>query len=150
MKIQGQYTLPGSQERVWKALQDPQVLASTLPGCESLDPIGPDEYRMKMKLAISSIQGLFDGKVKLVDQQPPTGYRLQVEGRGKIGFVNGSGEFTLEPGEGEQTVVRYQGDVKVGGMIAGVGQRLMDMSSKMMIKRFFSSLSRELEKESSS
>lgn len=150
MKIQGQYTLPAPQDRVWKALLDPEVLASTLPGCEALEPLGPDEYAMKMKLAISSVQGLFDGKVKLVDQHPPTSYRLQVEGRGKLGFVNGSGDFTLEPADGGQTLVHYQGDMKVGGVIAGVGQRLMDMTSKMMIKRFFSALSRELEENSKS
>jgi carbon monoxide dehydrogenase subunit G len=149
MKIQGQYTLPVPQDRVWQALLDPEVLARTLPGCESLEAIGPDEYRMKMKLAVQSVQGLFEGKVRLKDQQPPTGYELEVDGRGKIGFVNGSGRFTLEPaagegGEASATTVHYQGDVKVGGVIAAVGQRLLDMTSKMMIKRFFASLSDHL------
>ena len=146
MKLQGQYTLPAPQEKVWSALLDPDVLARTLPGCESLEPVGPDEYRMKMKLAISSVQGLFEGKVRLDDQQPPSGYRINVEGRGKVGFVNGSGEFRLGPApeNGNETVVRYEGEVKVGGLIAAVGQRLLDMTSKMMIKRFFTALSSEL------
>ena len=146
MKVRGQYTLPAPQERVWNALLDPGVLARTLPGCESLDPSGPDEYRMKMKLAISSVQGLFDGKVKLEDQQPPNGYRLGVEGRGRIGFMNGGGALRLEPNgdNDDETVVYYEGDVKVGGLIAAVGQRLLDMTSKMMIKRFFTALSTEL------
>ena len=146
MKLQGQYTLPAPQEKVWSALLNPDVLARTLPGCESLEPIGPDEYRMKMKLAISSVQGLFEGKVRLEDQQPPSGYRLQVEGRGKVGFVNGGGTFRLEPNADNagETVVNYEGDVKVGGLIAAVGQRLLDMTSKMMIKRFFTALSAEL------
>ena len=89
MKVQGQYVVPAPQQKVWEALLDPAVLARTLPGCESLEPIGPDEYHMKMKLAMASVQGLFDGKVRLKDPQPPTSYRLEVEGRGRIGFVNG-------------------------------------------------------------
>ena len=152
MKIQGQYTLPAPQQQVWQALLDPGVLARTLPGCESLEAIGPDEYRMKMKLAISSVQGLFEGKVRLEDQRPPTGYRLHVEGRGKVGFVNGGGAFRLEPAAygDEETLVHYEGDVKVGGLIAAVGQRLLDMTSKMMIKRFFAALSKELSPKASS
>ncbi|MEX2303800.1 MAG: carbon monoxide dehydrogenase subunit G [Bryobacterales bacterium] len=145
MRVKGQHTVPGSQQRVWEALLDPNVLARTLPGCESLDPVGENQYKMRMKLAISSVQGLFDATVHLKDTQPPTSYRLELEGKGKIGFVKGGGAFQLEP-EGENaTIVHYEGDVNVGGMIAGVGQRLMDMTAKMLVKRFFSSLSQVLE-----
>jgi len=143
MKVQGQQTVAAPRDRVWQALLDPQVLAKTLPGCEALEPVGPDEYKMKMKLAVASVQGLFDSKVKLENQKPPESYTLAVEGRGKIGFVNGDGAFRLEP-DGESTVIHYSGDVKVGGLIAGVGQRLLDMTSKMMIKRFFSAFEKEV------
>ncbi len=149
MRVKGQHTLPAPQQKVWQALLDPNVLARTLPGCESLDPIGENQYKMRMKLAISSVEGLFDASVHLQDPQPPTSYRLEIDGKGKIGFVKGGGTFSLEP-EGETaTIVHYEGDVRVGGMIAGVGQRLMDMTSKMMIKRFFSSLSQVLEEPGS-
>ena len=148
MKLAGQHILPASQDVVWRALLDPDVLARTLPGCESLDPVGPDAYRMQMKLAIASVQGLFDGKVSITEQDPPHSYRLNVEGRGKIGFVNGGGLLRLEPsgsgGESLATLVHYEGEVKVGGMIASVGQRLLDMTSKMMIRRFFSALASEI------
>jgi carbon monoxide dehydrogenase subunit G len=147
MKVAGQYEVPAPQQKVWEALQDPETLAKTLPGCEGLEPIGPDEYKMKMKLAMASVQGLFDGKVRLKDPEPPTKYKLEVEGQGKVGFVKGGGEFRLEPTDGG-TMVHYSGDLHVGGMIAGVGQRLMDMTSKMMIKRFFSSLSAILQQQS--
>ena len=143
MKIQGEQRLTAARQKVWDALLDPEVLAATLPGCEALEPIGPDEYKMKMKLAMASVQGLFDGSVKLTDQKPPESYSLAVKGSGKIGFVNGAGRFDLAE-EGEATLVRYSGDVKVGGMIAAVGQRLMDMTAKMMIGRFFASLSEVL------
>jgi len=148
MKIQGQYKLPVPQQKAYDALMDPDMLARTLPGCEALEPVGPDEYKMKMKVALAAMQGLFEGKVKLEDANPPTGYTLKVEGKGRIGFINGGGSFTLEPDGENETTVNYEGDVKVGGMIAGVGSRLLDMTSKMMIKRFFSSLTKELEKSS--
>jgi carbon monoxide dehydrogenase subunit G len=144
VKIQGEQKLSAPRQKVWDALLDPEVLAATLPGCEALEPVGRDEYKMKMKLAMAGVQGLFDGSVKLTDQRPPDSYNLEVKGSGKIGFVNGVGRFDLAE-DGDATLVRYSGDVKVGGMIAAVGQRLMDMTAKMMIGRFFSSLSEVLE-----
>jgi uncharacterized protein len=146
MRVKGQHTVPASQQKVWEALLDPKTLARTLPGCESLDPIGENQYRMRMKLAISSVQGLFDTTVHLKDPHPPTSYHLEIDGKGKIGFVRGGGALSLEPDGESATVVHYEGDVHVGGMIAGVGQRLLDMTSKMLIKRFFASLSQILEK----
>lgn len=141
MKIKGQHRLAAPRQQVWEALLDPEVLARTLPGCESLDPIGENQYKMKMKLALAAVQGLFDGKVALEDIQPPESYRLVVEGIGKVGFVNGGGQFRLEEAGPAETLVHYEGDVRVGGLIASVGQRLMDMTSKMMIRKFFGALS---------
>ncbi len=147
MKIKGQHKLAAPRQKVWEALLDPEVLARTLPGCESLDPIGENQYKMKMKLALAAVQGLFDGKVSLEDTQPPESYRLLVEGTGKVGFVNGSGQFRIEEAGAGETLVHYEGDVRVGGMIASVGQRLMDMTSKMMIRKFFTELSKVLAEE---
>lgn len=149
MRVQGQHTVPAPQQKVWEALLDPQILARTLPGCESLDPIGENQYKMQMKLDLSSVQGLFDTTVHLKDPHPPTGYRLEIDGKGKIGFVKGGGAFRLEPDGESATVVHYEGDVHVGGLIAGVGQRLLDMTSKMLIKRFFASLSQILQNRDS-
>lgn len=149
MKIEGEYKFAAPRQKVWNALLDPEILAGTLPGCEALERAGPDEYKMKMKLAMAGVQGLFDGSVKLTDQQPPDSYRLEVKGSGKIGFVNGAGRLELADAEDESTLVRYSGDVKVGGMIAAVGQRLMDMTAKMMIKSFFVSLGKALDERNS-
>ena len=93
-----------------------------------------------MKIALASVSGLFEGKVTIADPNPPTGYRLIVEGSGKIGFLKGDGVLTLAP-LGETTSVTYVGEVHVGGTIAAVGQRLLDMTAKMLIKRFFECLS---------
>ncbi|HEY7336129.1 MAG TPA: carbon monoxide dehydrogenase subunit G [Bryobacteraceae bacterium] len=139
MKISGNSTLSVPPQRAYEIMQDPEVLARAMPGCESLERIGPDEYRMKMKLAMASISGAFEGKVRITDQQPPTSFKLSVEGTGKIGFVKGEGTLNLAP-NGEGTEVSYEGDVQVGGTIAAVGQRLIDATAKMMIKRFFEKL----------
>ena len=140
MKISGTQAVPAPPERTYQLLQDPDVLAKAMPGCDELTRIGPDEYEMKMKMAISSIQGLFAGKVKIGDQNPPHSFKLTVEGTGKVGFMKGAGVLTLTP-QAEATQVAYQGDVQVGGLIAGVGQRLIDTTAKLIIRRFFEKLS---------
>ena len=136
MKIGGSYTVPLDAQLAYDKLQDPEILARCMPGCDHLEKIGEDEYEMKMKVVISSVQGLFGGKVRLADHHPPDSFRLLVEGSGKVGFLKGEGALTLVPSEGS-TEVKYDGDVQVGGMIAGVGQRLLDATAKLVIKKFF-------------
>jgi hypothetical protein len=118
---------------------DPRVLAQCLPGCDELVACAPGEYEMKMKMAIASFAGLFAGKVRVADPNPPVSYRLIVEGAGKAGFLKGEGTLELVPG-GAGTEIRYQGDAQVGGTIAAVGQRLIDATSRMMIRKFFDKL----------
>jgi uncharacterized protein len=139
MKISGSHTLALPQDRAYQMMQDPEVLARSMPGCESLEKIGDDEYRMKMKMALAAVSGAFDGKVRITEQQPPSSFRLLVEGNGKIGFIKGEGLLQFAP-HGEGTDVSYNGDVQVGGTIAAVGQRLIDATAKMMIKKFFEKL----------
>jgi carbon monoxide dehydrogenase subunit G len=142
VKVSGTYTVPAPRERAYALLQDPAVLAKCMPGCESLDKIGDDEYAMRMKMLLGSVSGLFEGKVKISHPHPPLSFRLMVSGAGKIGFMKGEGVLTLTPIE-DKTTVQYEGDVQVGGTIAVVGQRLIDTTSKMLIKRFFETLSQE-------
>jgi carbon monoxide dehydrogenase subunit G len=139
MKIGGSYTLPLPQERAYGILQDPEVLAQCMPGCEGLNQIGDNEYEMRMKMALAALSGQFQGKVRIAEQNPPSSFKLIVEGNGKIGFMKGEGNLTLTSvGDGTQVV--YDGDVQVGGTIAAVGQRLIDTTARMMIKRFFDKL----------
>ena len=140
MKISGTHVLAVSQDRAYQLLQDPEVLARCMPGCEALVRIGENEYQMKMKMALASFSGLFDGTIKIVEPEPSSSFRLIVEGKGKIGFMKGDGRLKLAP-EGSSTQVAYEGDVQVGGTLAAVGQRLIDTTAKMMIKRFFHRLS---------
>jgi carbon monoxide dehydrogenase subunit G len=142
VKIAGAHTLPVPQERAYALLQDPAVLAKCMPGCESLDKIGEDEYAMRMKMVLASISGQFQGRVKISDPNPPVSYKLLVEGSGKIGFMKGEGLLTLAPAEAG-TSVQFEGDVQVGGTIAAVGQRLIQTTANMMIKRFFDKVAAE-------
>lgn len=142
MKISGTYTLAAPREKVYALMQDPVVLARAIPGCEGLEKIGDDEYRMKMKMALASFSGAFDGKVRITDQAPPASFRLVVEGSGKLGFMKGDGLLKLSA-SGEGTEVAYEGDAQVGGTMAAVGQRLIDGTARMMIKRFFDKLAEE-------
>ena len=142
MKLSGNYTVPIARERTYQLMQDPAVLARAMPGCDHLALIAPDEYEMRMKMVISSIQGLFAGKVRIADRNPPESFRLTVEGSGKVGFMKGEGLLTFTTLY-TSTDIRYEGDVQVGGMMAGVGQRLLDTTSRFLIKKFFEKLTAE-------
>ncbi|MEP6962009.1 MAG: carbon monoxide dehydrogenase subunit G [Acidobacteriota bacterium] len=147
MKISGTQTIPLPPTEAYRRMQDPVVLAACMPGCEGLELIGKDEYKMKMKMAMASLSGAFDGKVTITEQTPPTSFKLAVEGSGKLGFMKGhgllnfsaSGDSASAAGD-VHTNVAYEGDVQVGGTIAAVGQRLIDATAKMMIKKFFEKL----------
>jgi hypothetical protein len=143
MKIAGSHSLPVEQQRAYQALQDPVLLARCMPGCDRLELIEEDTYAMRMKMLIASISGLFEGRVRIADRCAPASFKLIVEGKGKIGFMKGEGLLTLVQ-NGVGTDVHFDGDVHVGGTIASVGQRLMDTTSKMMIKRFFDKMVREV------
>ena len=141
MKISGSYVVPIPRERAYDLLQDPAILAKCMPGTDSLQKVGDAEYEMKMKMAIASISGLFAGKIRISDPNKPDSFKLIVEGTGKIGFVKGEGVLNLAPQNGTTTEVKYDGEVQVGGTIAAVGQRLLDTTSKMIIKKFFQKFS---------
>ncbi len=142
MKISGSAQLPFPPERTYELMQDPAVLSRAIPGCEALERTGDNEYRMKMKMMLASFSGAFDGKVRLIDPNPPNSFRMVVEGSGKIGFMKGDGALTLTAKDGG-TEVAYDGDAQVGGTIAAVGQRMIDTTARMMIKRFFEKLAAE-------
>jgi len=139
VKIGGSRRLAVAQDRAYAMLQDPAILARCMPGCENLEKVAEGEYAMKMKMALAAVSGRFDGKVSIADQDPPRHFRLIVEGSGKIGFMKGEGLLTFTPAD-SGTDVSYDGDVQVGGTIAAVGQRLIDTTAKMLIKRFFDQL----------
>ena len=140
MKLEGSYDVPVPRERVWSAFQDPAVLKQAIPGCEKLEAIGDGEYKATLKIGVAAVKGTFEGKVRLLDKKPPESYRLSAEGSGGPGFVRSDTVITLSDIEGG-TRVTYSADVQVGGLIAGVGQRMLGGVSKMMADQFFTRMS---------
>jgi uncharacterized protein len=134
MKVAGEYLFDGPQDVVWETLLDPDVLGGVLPGAQKLELVGENEYEAVLKMKVGPVQGEFQGKVKLEDIQPPDAYTMQVDGRGAPGFVKATGHLKLF-GEGETTRMTYEGDARVGGRLASVGQRLIESSAKAIIKQ---------------
>jgi uncharacterized protein len=136
VEISGSYNFESTPERVWTLMMDPVVIASCIPGCEALEPDGPDRYRAKITIGLAAITGTYEGTVIIADRSPYSSYRLDVEGQGKPGFVKGTAAIALRP-EGNGTRVDVTGTVQTGGAIARLGQRLIAAAAKMMQDRFF-------------
>jgi uncharacterized protein len=146
MKLSGQYTLPAPPAKVWALLTDPDRLAKLLPGCERLDPDGPDRFRAAVKFGIAAISGKYAGTVEFSEKKPPKSMRMKISGKGLPGFVDGSGHIELAEKNG-LTELRYTGDAQVGGMIASVGQRMIEGAAKKIVDQFFAAAAEELKKE---
>lgn len=146
MKIEGTQELRARRERVYQALINPEVLQRCIPGCERLEKTGENSYSTTLRAGVGSIKGVFTGNVHLEDMQPPSHYRIAIDGKGQPGFVKGAGDLNLEERDGV-TVVTYEGDVKVGGTIAGVGQRMIQGAAKMMASQFFTAIEAEAQTE---
>jgi carbon monoxide dehydrogenase subunit G len=134
MQLKGSYTFQSPRAAVWEALMDPTVLAQALPGGEQLEKVGENEYKAAMNVRVGPVQGKFEGSVELSAIQELIGYRMKVGGSGPSGFVNGEGAITLAD-DGAGTQMSYDGDVQVGGRIAGVGQRLIDSTARSIVKQ---------------
>jgi uncharacterized protein len=144
VRIEGEYLFDGPREEVWAIVRDPEVLATALPGTQSLERINDQEYAGKMHMRIGPVSGVFEGRIVVSEEVPPESYTLSVDGRGAPGFANGVGHVELlEAGEG-QTLMKYEGEMQVGGRLASVGQRLIDTASKSMIGQGLESLNRAL------
>ncbi len=142
MKIEGTHQLKAPRERVYESLTDSQVLQRCIPGCERLEKTGENTYSATIRAGVGTIKGVFTGTVKLQDMRPPEHYRIVVEGKGTPGFMKGTGDLDLEA-QGETTVIKYTGDLQVGGTIASVGQRMIQGTAKMMASQFFIALEAE-------
>ena len=140
MKLEGSYDVKAPRPKVWNAFLDPDTLRQAIPGCEKLELIGNDEYKATLKIGVAAVKGTFEGKVRLLDKKPPESYRLAAEGSGGPGFVRADTVITLTDADGG-TRVSYSADVQIGGLIAGVGQRMLGGVSKMMADQFFNKMS---------
>src|SRR3954454_21979075 len=118
MRLDGTHLFAAPREVVWDALMDPTALAGALPGGEQLDRVGENQYRAGMNVKVGPVQGRFEGKILLEDIVDKELYTMKVDGQGAPGFVAGEGLLELQEAEGGHTVLRYSGDVTVGGRIA--------------------------------
>lgn len=142
MRVEGTYRFPAASATVYALLLDPKVLAGCIPGCEHFAETGPDQYEATVKVGVGAVKGTYKGQVQLVDRQSPTSFRMLVSGKGGPGFIKGEASITIvpvadSPGECDVQVV---GDGQVGGMIAGVAQRLLGGVATMMMNQFFECL----------
>jgi carbon monoxide dehydrogenase subunit G len=139
MELSSSYRFAAPADTVWNLLIDPDVVSSCVPGCERLEPLGDDRYKATLTLSVAAIGGQYTGTLAILDKQPPRSYRLQLEGKGKGGFVTGEAAIELREQDGA-TDVTVNGRGNVGGVIAAVGQRMLGTVSKMMMDRFFACL----------
>jgi uncharacterized protein len=139
MKVAGQATLHAPIERVWDALNDPAVLVRAIPGCQRLEPTGPDAYAMTVTAGVASIKGSYAGSVQLTEQQQPESFVLRASGAGGPGTVDAQVLVRLSE-QGGVTQLDYDADAVVGGVIAGVGQRMLTGVAKKLAGEFFSNV----------
>ena len=144
MKLSGEYLFDGPRDVVWEVLRDPKVLATALPGTQSLEMVEENVYEGKMNVRIGPVGGLFAGKLVVSNEVPPESYTLTMEGKGAPGFGKGSGDCKLIE-QGDKTLMMYEGELQVGGTIANVGQRLIETVANSMAKQAFESLNRSLQ-----
>ncbi len=146
MKIEGEHVFKGPREEVWEMFYDPEVLASALPGTQSLKQINKNEYEGTITLRIGPVSGSFAGNLKITNDKPPESCTLIVDGKGAAGFLKGSGNVHFDDLGDGTTLMKYDGDVNIGGTLASVGQRMIDSVSKIIIKTGFGILDKALEK----
>lgn len=140
MKVNGEAVLHAPVERVWAALNDPAVLVRTIPGCEKLEADGPDAYRMTVTAGVAAIKGTYSGSVKLSDQVPHRSFLMTASGAGGPGTVSTEVRVALADGADGSTRLSYDADAVVGGVVAGVGQRMLAAVAKKTAGEFFAAV----------
>ncbi len=145
MKLEGEHVFNGPREEVWEMFYDPEVLASAVPGMDKLDVVAENEYEGVMNVRIGPVSGKFQGKLSLTDVVAPESLTLNVDGRGAPGFAKGVGKAVFVEQPDGTTLLKYDGEVNIGGALASVGQRMIDSVAKSMIRTAFETLDKALE-----
>lgn len=143
MKITGQNTIAAPVETVWEALLDPRVLVATIPGCERLEATGENAYAMTVSGGVAAIRGTYTGSCTLDDLKPCDSLTMCLKGAGASGTIDATVAVSFA-GQGEETVLSYDADAVVGGMIGGVGQRMLTSVSRRMAKEFFGNVEKAI------
>jgi carbon monoxide dehydrogenase subunit G len=144
MKISGDATLNAPVAQVYEALVDPAVLVRTLPGCRRLEQTGDDTYKATVLAGVGSIKGTFAGEVRLTDRDAPHSFTLHASGAGGPGTVSAVARVSLADADGGGTLLRYDADATVGGVIGGVGQRMLTGVARRTADEFFAAVDRAI------
>ncbi len=145
MEMSNTRIVPAPPGQVWTALNDPVTLKACIPGCDSLDLIGDNEWRAVMAAKIGPVSARFNGTMKMTDSHPPNGYTLQFEGQGgAAGFARGQAEVSLAPSGEAQTALTYVVKAQVGGKLAQIGSRLVDGAAAKLADDFFARFAQSL------
>jgi carbon monoxide dehydrogenase subunit G len=139
VNVNGEATLHGPVDRVYKVLHDPAVLVRTIPGCERLEQVGPDAYRMVVSAGVAAIKGTYSGDVELTEQEAPNSFLLKASGSGAPGTVSAEVRIRLAAQNGG-TLLTYDADAVVGGPVGGVGQRILAGVAKKTAGEFFAAV----------
>jgi carbon monoxide dehydrogenase subunit G len=145
LDIGGSETIQASVEALWVALNDPIVLTRCIPGCKSMTEIAPDNYTVDMQLRVAAVGGSFEGEIALFDKDEPKTCSIKVSGAGTLGHGSGTARFEITPEGPAVSKLTYQGVGEIGGLVAGVGQRILGSVSKHLVGKFFTALRKEFE-----
>lgn len=138
MQMTDSQRIEAPRQKVWEALNDPEVLKASIPGCEELTKNSDTELEAKVKLKVGPVKATFGGKVTLNDLDPPKGYTIEGEGSGGVaGFARGGAKVRLEEDGPDATILSYEVDAKIGGKLAQLGSRLIDSTAKRLAGEFF-------------
>ena len=138
MEMTNSRVVPAPVAAVWQALNDPAALKACIPGCETFERTGDDEWQATVAARVGPVSAKFTGKMRMTDSVPPTGYTLKFEGQGgAAGFANGEARVTLAPAADDQTTLTYVAKAQVGGKLAQIGSRLIDGAAAKMADEFF-------------
>ncbi len=149
MNITGQQIIGKPQAITWSAITDPEVLKDCIPGCDSMEKVSDNEYRVIMMARVGPVSAKFRGRIFIADIDAPNSYRLVFEGEGGVaGFAKGEARVTLAP-DGESTALSYSAQAAIGGKLAQVGARLIDGVAKKMAEQFFKGFSLRLAPQAS-
>lgn len=144
MELTGEYRIPAPRERVWAALNDPQVLKAAIAGCQELEKVTDSEFRAIVATKVGPVSATFRGTVTLSDQDPPNGYTLTGQGQGgAAGFAKMRSRVSLAP-DGDATVLTYTANAEIGGKLAAVGSRLVQSVAKKNADDFFGAFATQL------
>lgn len=144
MIVQGTHGFRGSPEAVWDLLLDPAVIAKAMPGTRELTLVEPGRYAGTMQISLGPITAArFDLRIGIVEPEPPRRFTMTIDSHGQFGFSNGTARVELTP-DGKGTVMTYHADLQVGGKLASLGQRLLDVVSRSLLRSGLDALGQEL------